>query len=438
MLTGLLLLAAATAATAPALTDDDPFAWLEDVSGERAMTWVKEQNARSTPELEARPEFQPIYKKTLEILDSKDKIPTPELRGTTVYNFWKDEQHPRGIWRRTPLDSYRTAQPAWETVLDVDALAKAEDAPWVFKGAGCLPPAYRRCLVELSRGGADATTVREFDAQTKAFVPNGFTLKEAKSSVGWRSEDEVWVGTDFGEGSLTTSGYPRIVKRWKRGTPLTEARTVFSCPAADVGCYGFSRHTPEQRYDLVVRYPAIYSQEVFLVLEDRLVKLQIPEDAQLRGVFKDQALISLRSDWTRGEVRHAAGSLLAIDLDDLLAGSGRAAILFEPGERVSLSGVASTRDRVLVETLDNVRGKLVTWTLGVGGWRREEVELPGLGTIDVPAASDEADAYLFTYTDFLTPSSLWLVQGGGKPEKVKALPAFFAPPSWVSQHEAVS
>src|SRR5215468_9218754 len=213
------LLALAVIGASPAATsEDDPFLWLEDVQGEKPLAWVKEQNAKSTALLEAQPEYKPIYERSLQILDSKDKIPDPELLGDTVYNFWKDDVHERGIWRRTSLASYRTAKPEWETVLDVDALAKAEGKAWVFHGAECLAPAYVRCMISLSVGGSDASEWRQFDTKTKQFVAGGLTLPEAKSSVAWRDEDTLWVGTNFGPGSLTDSGYPRIVKLWKRGT----------------------------------------------------------------------------------------------------------------------------------------------------------------------------------------------------------------------------
>jgi prolyl oligopeptidase len=425
---------------AAAATDEaDPFQWLEDVLGERALAWVEERNARTTAELEARPEFQPTYQRTLEILDSKDKIPNPRLLGTTVYNFWKDEQHERGIWRRASIASYRTAQPAWETVLDIDALAKAENEPWVFKGADCLPPDYRLCLVSLSRGGADAVVVRELDTRTKAFVEGGFTLPEAKSSVTWRTEDELWVGTDFGAGSLTDSGYPRIVKLWKRGTPLSAARTVFTGETGDVASAGYSAHTPEGRYDFVQRTPAFFRQQTWLMLGDRLVRVDVPEDANIQLVWKDQLGLSLRTDWSVGGATYRAGSLLAIDLDDLLAGKRAFEVLFEPTERVSLDAVSSTRDRVLVATLDNVRGKLASLSFADGKWHREEVPLPGLGTSYVAASSDEADVYFLNYQDFLTPSSLWLVDGASPAAKVKTMPTFFdAAGMEVAQHETTS
>src|ERR1700687_589561 len=258
--------------------DDDPFRWLEDVQGEKALAWVKEQNAKSTAVLEARPEYRPVYERTLQILDSKEKIPTPELLGDVLYNFWKDDTHERGIWRRTTLASYREAAPQWETVLDLDALAKAEDKAWVWHGATCLPPAYARCMLSLSAGGSDASVEREFDTKAKEFVAGGFSLPEAKSRVAWRDEGTLWVGTDFGPGSLTSSGYPRIVKLWKRGAPLSSATTVFEGKTEDVASTGESEILSDGRYDVVTRAPAFFRQEMFLFSGDRLAKLDLPED----------------------------------------------------------------------------------------------------------------------------------------------------------------
>jgi prolyl oligopeptidase len=436
---GLLLATALIPCLSLAMEEPDPFAWLEDVEGEKALAWAKEQNAKTLPELTSRPEYKAVYAKALSILDSKDKIPVPALYGTTVYNFWKDEKHERGIWRRTTLDSYRTASPAWETVIDVDALAKAENTPWDFKGADCLPPDFRRCMVSLSRGGADASTVREFDTVTRAFVAGGFTLPEAKSSVSWRDADTLWVGTDFGAGSLTTSGYPRVVKLWKRGTPLTDAKTVFEGSEKDVYAYGTTLHTADGRHDIVVRVPAFYKQQTYLYLGERLVRLEIPEDADLSGIFKDQVLFSLRTDWTVGGKTYRSGTLLAGGLDSFLRDEPALQVLFEPSERVSLAGVGSTRDRVLVLTLDNVRSRLASHTFDKGTWTRTEVPLPGQGAASIPAASDFADVYFVSYQDFLTPSSLWLSRAGAPPERVKTLPAFFNTAGMqVQQYEATS
>ena len=425
---------------AAARPGDDPFEWLEDVQGEKPLAWAREHNAKTIAVLEARPEYKPIYARTLQILDSKEKIPTPELFGETVYNFWKDDAHERGIWRRTTLASYRTAAPQWETVLDVDALAKADGKPWVFHGATCLAPAYVRCMVKLSPGGSDASVQREFDTKTKEFVSGGFVLPEAKSFIAWRDQDTIWLGTDFGAGSLTSSGYPRIVKLWTRGTPLSAARTVFESRAEDVASVGRTEILTDGRYDLITRTPAFFREETFFVLGDRLVKLDLPEDARPRLFFRDRLLFSLRSDWTAGGQTYREGSLLAGTVDDLLRGTRRFDVLFEPGPRVSLAGVDRTRDRVLLQTLDNVRSRLTALALNEdGGWTRSEIATPGIGTAELTAASDQSESFFFTYEDFTTPKSLWLVEKGAAPVPVKTMPAFFdAKGMTTEQFEATS
>ena len=432
-----LVLAAGAAA---AQTTDDPFAWLEDVQGDKALAWAKERNAKTLAVLEARSEYKPIYARTLQILDSKDKIPTPELYGDAVYNFWKDDQHERGIWRRTTLASYRTTAPQWETVLDVDALAKADGKPWVFHGAKCLAPAYVRCMVSLSPGGSDASVEREFDTKTREFVSGGFTLPEAKSFIAWRDENTLWLGTDFGSGSLTSSGYPRIVKLWKRGTPVTAATTVFEGKAEDVGSGGRTEILSDGRYDLITRTPAFFREETFLYIGDRLVRLDLPEDARPRVFFRDRLLFSLRSDWTVGGKTYREGSLLAAAVADLLGGARRYEVLFEPSARVSLADVDRTRDRVLIQTLDNVRSRLTALSLkDDGGWSRAEIQTPGIGTADLAATSDQSESFFFTYEDFTTPKSLWLAEKGAAPVQVKSMPAFFdAKGMTTEQFEATS
>ncbi len=423
----------------PNFSGDDPFLWLEEVEGEKALEWVREQSAATTKALEARPEFEPIRKQTLEILDSADRIPYVGIRGSYLYNFWQDSDHVRGIWRRTSLDQYKKAEPQWETVLDIDALGQADGESWVWKGPTCLAPDYRHCMVALSLGGGDAVVYREFDTVTKSFVTDGFSLPEAKSDVNWRDADHLWVGTDFGEGSLTDSGYPRMVKLWTRGTPLEDAETVFEGKAEDVSVGAFSKHTPEGRYDIIFRTPAFFRGEYFLRPGDRLVKLDLPDDVQLQGFFKDQLMIALRSDWTIGGTTYPQDALMAIDLDAFLEGRRSFDVLFEPSAKVSLGGVAWTRDRLLMTTLDNVRGRLYELQPTPEGWDRKQVPLPGLGQASFAATSKDQDLYFFSYKDFLTPSSLWLVEGDAEPEKLKSTPAFFDTEGMtVTQHEAAS
>ncbi|MEJ2482406.1 MAG: hypothetical protein P8049_04645 [Gemmatimonadota bacterium] len=227
-----------------AAADDDPYLWLEDVEGERALAWVSEQNAESLQRLEGDPRFEDLYTEALTLYEASDRIPYGSYFGGHVHNFWQDEEHVRGVWRKTTLASYATDDPAWETVLDVDALAREEQENWVYKGRSCLPPEYRRCLVRLSRGGGDAVVVREFDSVDKAFIEDGFFVPEAKSNVSWLDENTLFVGKDFGPGSLTSSGYPRTVRVWKRGSELADARQIAETDSSYVSISGFVSREP--------------------------------------------------------------------------------------------------------------------------------------------------------------------------------------------------
>ncbi len=436
----LLLLALLLALPAAAAKDEDPYLWLEEVDGAKALQWVRERSARDTAELEAVPEFAEIHAKLLEIYNDRERIPYASFQGAWLYNFWQDADHVRGVWRRTFLDQYVTEDPVWETVLDLDALAQAEGENWVWKGASFLEPEGRLCLLSLSRGGGDATVVREFDTVTKDFVAGGFAVPEAKSSVSWRDEDTVWIGTDFGAGSLTDSGYPRLVKLWRRGTPLADAVTVFAGEQTDVSVGAYTQVRPEGRYDFVYRTPEFFRGTNYLYLDGRLVRLDIPEDAETRGVFKERLLVTLRTDWNVGGRTYPQDALLAIGLDDFLAGGREFTVLFEPGPRVSLAGVTTTRNHLLLNTLDNVRSRAYKLTPAeTGPWPREEIALPGLGSAGAGPASDTDDTFFFSYTDFLTPSSLWVVRPGREPLRIKTTPEHFdAEGMSVAQHEAVS
>ena len=315
LLMSLLLSAPAVAADPP-----DPRLWLEDVTGDKALGWVKGRNAESTGELAGGPEFAAMRDRILRIFDSKEKIPFVSKSGDRWYNFWQDQQHVKGLWRRTTLDEYRKAEPAWETVLDLDKLAADEKENWVWHGAQLLYPTYDRCLVSLSRGGADANVVREFDVVTKAFVADGFKLPEAKSSISWRTRDSVFVGTDFGPGSLTKSGYPRVVKEWTRGTPLAAAVTVFEGEAGDVSVSGGRSKEEGYERDMIGRAKTFYISETFIRDGAKLTKLDVPDDIK-GGPVRDDYFAEPRTDWTVGGRTYKAGSLLTIKLSKLLAGT---------------------------------------------------------------------------------------------------------------------
>jgi prolyl oligopeptidase len=441
MRSALLSLAALLAMPMTASTADDPYLWLEAVEGETALAWVREQNAKTVDELTRSGDFKRIQARVREILDSDARIPFVDKMGEHYYNFWRDAKNPRGLWRRTSLEEYRKAEPRWEVVLDLDELARAESENWVWAGVNCLQPEYRKCLIELSRGGADATVTREFDTVEKRFVEGGFALSEAKSSVSWIDADTLFVSTDFGPGSMTDSGYPRLAKRWRRGTPLEQAETVYEGQSSDVWISALADSTPGFERQVVYRGITFFTNEVYLIRDGRLVKIDKPDSANL-NLHRQWLLLELREDWTVGGKTWPAGALLVTELEHFLAGKHDFTMLFTPSERSSLAGYSGTLNHIVVNELDNVRNKLYVWTHDGRAWKREALAgLPEFGTVSVSAVDPRnSDDYWATVNDFLTPTSLYWGQiEKGPPTVIKSMPAFFdASDMTVSQHEATS
>jgi prolyl oligopeptidase len=405
----------------------DPYLWLEDVGGERALDWVRARNQDSQEVLAATPLFAELQQQILGILDSTARIPYVTKRGEHLYNFWQDQQNPRGLWRRTTLAEYGKDAPQWDVVLDLDALGKQEGENWVWKGAAFLLPERTRCLLSLSRGGADAVVVREFDVATRQFVADGFVLPEAKSTISWRDRDAIYVATDFGPGTLTDSGYPRTARLWRRGTPLSAAEPIAEGQTGDVYLVASRDQIKGFERDYVYRAPTFFTNELFLLRGGKQVRIDKPDSAKA-SLHREWLFLELREDWQVGEATHTAGSLLACKLEAFLAGERRFDTLFAPGERTSLDGFSPTRDHVLLNVLDNVRNRIYVLTHGQGGWQRQALPgLPEFGTISANAVdADEGNDYWLSITDYLTPTSLWLgTIGKGAARQLKSLPAFF-------------
>jgi prolyl oligopeptidase len=420
----------------------DPWLWLEDVDAEPSLGWVEARNAETETELAGRDDYALLRTRLKAILDSKDKIPYVRLHRGHYYNFWRDAGHERGIWRRTTPAEYGKPAPRWETVLDLDLLAREESENWVWAGASFLKPHGERCLVSLSRGGGDAHVVREFDLDRRAFVEDGFSLPEAKGSAGWIDRDTVFVATDFGPGSMTESGYPRVVKEWKRGTPLMDARLVYEAQEDDLSASAWFDYTPGHERQFVQRQIGFYSSELFVrdPASGALTRVDKPEDAEAFTV-RGQLLIQLRSDWTVDSTAYPQGALLAIPFAAFMAGERGFSALFTPTETTSLEDVSATRDAILLTVLDKVKDRIVELRNVDGAWQRREVDAPGMGALGVsPVDEIESDQYFLTVTDFLTPSSLYLAQAGSDVRTLlKSMPAFFdASPYTVSQFEAAS
>jgi prolyl oligopeptidase len=407
----------------------DPYLWLEDVHGERAMQWVKAQNARSLPVLQEDPDYQKDYDAILKVLDATDRIPYGTLEHDYVFNFWQDAQHPKGLWRRTRIADYAQAAPAWETLLDLDKLAADEHENWVWKGADCSP-SLKRCLLNLSRGGGDAVVVREFDLASRSFVNGGFYLAEAKSDIDWLDEDTVLFGTDFGPGSMTTSGYPRLVKLWKRGAPMGEARLVYEGKDSDVTSAPSVYHGPGTRVAVITRAVDFFSSEYFSAAPDGTTqKLPLPLGADLKGAQGEHLIFTLRDDWApAGGARIPKGSLIAYRVAAGGASDAGApvTVLFTPDAHSAIDDVATGRDAVYASVYHDVTGSIHVFRPAKDGkWSDTEVPLPAGGSTHIVAANAFGPQAQFRFESFVTPTTLYADSGDGKAAPIKSLPARF-------------
>ena len=415
---------------------EDPYLWLEDILGEEPLDWVRARNEPTVAEFSGE-EFERMRTEALEVLDTDARIPYVRRRGDYLYNFWRDAANPRGLWRRTTLDSYRSDKPDWDVLLDLDELSRADNQNWVWAGANVIEPDHTRALISLSRGGSDAAIVREFDMATRGFVDGGFALPEAKSGTSWVDPDTLLIGTDFGEGSLTGSGYPRIVKRWRRGQPVEDAQTVFEGSPSDVIVTAGVDRTPGFERTVLRRALDFFNDQVYELRGDELIRIDAPTDASV-SVHRQWLLIELRTDWVTGSASYAAGSLLAADYDEFLAGTAQLRIVFEPDEHTSLLHYAWTRERLVVVTLVDVASRVEIVTPGT--WQRRPVtDVPANTNTVIAAADDTGNEIFLDSSGFTTPSRLLQGPVDGPLEQIKSTPAFFdAEGMTVAQHFATS
>jgi prolyl oligopeptidase len=418
--------------------ENDPYLWLENIDDPKSLEWVNTMNEKSLSEFNARPYYKENYEKILQVLNSTDRIAAPEIYGNYIYNFWQDKVNPRGIWRRTATDQYLAGTPVWETLIDIDKLSEKENIKWVFKGGTGLYPEFNRFLVSLSKGGGDAVEIREFDAITKSFVENGFFLPEAKGGASWIDINTLMVSTDFGDG-MTTSGYPKKVKIWKRGTELRDATLVFEGKESDMGTWGNTFMTKERAYQLIINSTSFYSANHYVIENGKLIKLDLPKDVSLSSVFKGQVILQLKSDWNVGGKNFKQGSVLSIKYDDLLAGKTNYLLLVEPDNRSSVEGMAITDNMLLINMLNNVKSELHAYSWN-GNWDKTKINAPEYGNITLGATDENSDNYFFLFTNFLSPSTLYYGNSKtGSIQKVKSLPEWFATDKFqVQQYEAVS
>nr|WP_067678448.1 prolyl oligopeptidase family serine peptidase [Tsuneonella dongtanensis] len=422
---------------------DDPFLWLEETRSEEALAWVRAQNERVAQTLGEDPRFAQLQADALAILDAKDRIPGVGFASYGMVNYWQDATNPRGLVRVTTLDSYRTDNPVWETILDIDALAKAEGREWVYKGMSCLPPAGTKCMVALSDGGKDATELREFDVTTRSFVKDGFYLPESQGSVQWVDEDTLLVSRDFGNGTVTESLYPFTTREWKRGTPIEDAPEIFRGDAKDVSssAYLVRDATGKIHARAARRGVSFFERENYIWHGGDWLKLDMPKKAGFGGIVDGRIIFSTDEPWTIGSTTYAPDTILSADLAEFLADPNGAAksLVWAPGPKQTARGSAITRDALYVSLLDNVRGRVLRFDFADGKWTSSPVALPQNATVGIAAASNETGEIMFSSTDFLTPSQLWYSDGSAAPAVIKTSPERFdASGLAISQHEATS
>ncbi|MGE3800889.1 MAG: prolyl oligopeptidase family protein [Candidatus Kapaibacterium sp.] len=424
--------------TITAQTEEDQFLWLEEVLGERALNWVQQHNEQSTSTIQADAHYQPLYNDLLEIYNDNDQIPFPSVQGSWLYNFWRDEKNERGLLRRTTEEAYLNGTPDWQVILDIDKLAEEDGENWVYKGSASLYPEFSRTLLELSRGGSDATVLREFDRDTRTFVEGGFNVPEAKTSVSWIDQDHIYIGTDFGEGSMTTSGYARIVKKWKRGTPIEEAETIFEGESTDLGVSAYVGHTPERDYHMVSRNITFFTSETYVLEGGEFVMLDIPADASVM-VHRGELIVYLKSAWDVKGKTFVGGSLISIGYDDFLNGERDFQVVIAPDEDSSIDDFSLTKDYLLVNLLRNVRSELYRFHLENRVWKKERMDLPTLGSISVHSTNEQSNRFFLTYTDFLTPTTLYQVDDAGDIHRIRSNRAWFdADRFTIEQRKALS
>ena len=405
---------------------EDPYLWLEEVDGKKALEFVKKQNKITVDKLTKFKQYDAIYNSSLEIYNDTEKIAYPSVYGEFVYNFWKDKDHVRGIWRRSPKAAYLNGTPKWETLIDIDKMSKDDSVKWVYKGANGLYPKYNRFIVRLSKGGGDATIKREFDVTTKTFVEDGFYIEESKGNARYIDENTLIVSSDFGENTMTTSGYPRQVRLWKRGTPLTDAKLIYEAKTSDVAARGYSLRDGSENYIILGRSITFYEYQTFAWINDKLVKLDIPQDVYISGILNNQLILDLKSDWEVDGTTYSQGTVISLNFKDLLQNKKTIQQLLKPDEFSSVSGIYTTKSKVLINMLNNVSGELYTYSFVDGKWEQEQIDAPAHGSISVIDLDEFSDEYFFSFSNFLTPNTLFVANASDGSFKVlKSRKAYF-------------
>ncbi|MBN2522074.1 MAG: S9 family peptidase [Bacteroidales bacterium] len=422
---GLLLVFGISCVHLFAQSADDPFLWLEDVEGEKQLEWVTSHNDRTLDYITKIDGYQERYEFLYDMLTSDDKLPYPRMHGDYIYNFWQDENNPRGLWRRIAYADYLESKHNWETVIDIDQLCKEEQTNWAFDGTYFLYGNDRDCAVRLSKGGSDAVVIREFDLKRKVFIEGGFYVAEAKSGFEWIDESTVYVATDFGDGTLTYSGYPRIVKRWMRGTSIKEAETVLEVSEEDLSAGMNVIYTEDQRHEMLISAHDFYNIDVFYIRDNKSIELNLPDNFRFE-IFKDKAIVQPLVDWQFGEQMILKGTVVSVELSSLLEKKYDYQVMLENRRGMSVESIDITSECVLVNTMNNIKSELLKFRYKNDIWISEVVDLPENGLIEIMEADRNKKSYFLTYESPVQPTGLYVDnEDGEKPKKIMSLPDYF-------------
>ena len=400
-------------------SDLDPYLWLEEVEGEKSLAWVEEQNEETFTRYTESNAFKEKYERIKKELNDDERIPSAYYQNGEMYNFWRDEKNVRGVWRKTSFKSYLKDEPIWEDILDIDQLANDEGINWLYKGADCLAPEYKRCLIRLSDGGTDAVTIREFDLEEKKFVKDGFNTYPSKQNASWINEDQILIGADFGEGSMNESGYPMQVKLWNRGESLEEAKIFFSGSYEKIFNFPFVSIRPDGKYYGIIEGPTFFSEVLHLFDGEKLIKINLPQMIDIHGFFKESLILSIEEDW--GIFK--SGSLLEINVNSLLANSideSDVKIIFEPDGQRFISGVSIGKHQLMVSMLENVNGKITRFMKKDDRWDSKDIEGFQNSTMNIYGQDVWSDNSFISVSNFLEPSSIYHASDGADYKKIKS------------------
>lgn len=392
-----------------AQTEDtkDLYLWLEDVESKKSLDWVRAQNSITEQKIGNHPLYTTLETKFLAANNDKDRIIYPTIVGNYIYNLWQDEINERGLWRRMLKDDFIAQKTEWEIVLDIDDLSKKENKKWVFDGATWLSPNNNICLLALSEGGTDKNSIREFNVKTKEFVKDGFYFPKSKGGVSWLNENKVLMTRDFGEGTLTTSGYPRTVRTLERGQKIEDGKLIFETNSNNVGVFASSFYQNNKWHAYIYDAITFYSSELQYLTDDSFKKLTYPMDAELAGFHKGQILLSLQSDWKINNKTFKEGSLISLDLDKNLKGQQDIKTVYLPNKNSSYVSLTSTKDFIVVNSMENVKNKLIKFSLNNRNWISEAIMAPDFGSIYLISSDVTSNDYFFLYSNFLSPRTLY-------------------------------